>query len=241
MKKRLLRAGKYGATNNPIGLTTAPGLGPFGAGGVRIFQASIDCEEDETGKSICLVIGCTADTDEPIRSSSVIRALVTWGSADGGSRVTVDCRQGARVNLEAAQTVMVEAQVIGAAPAEAAIYQFSVAVLEGTIALPRPNSYTEAPYFQGGANPAVVRPIPAYAKALAVLPDIGPGAAIYTLKFWRSRFDFFVGGQNCGMVEGIGAIPVAFPFPVPNVATFYSLQTSGATAVQFTPIFELQI
>lgn len=240
MKKRLLRAGKYGATNNPIGVTTAPGLVPFGAGGIRIFQASIDWEADEPGRSICLVINCSAESDEPRFSSSVIRALVTWGSADGGSRVVIDCRLGARVNLEAAQTVAVEAQVIGASAAEASIYQFSVAVLEGSIALPRPNTFTEAPYAQGGANAAVVKPIPPYAKAVSVLPDVTPGASIYTLKFWRSKLDF-PAGQNCGIVDGIGSIPVSFAFPVPNVATFYSLQTSGATAVQFTPIFELQI
>ena len=242
MKRRLLRAGKYGGTINPSGVTTAPGFGFAAGGGVRVFQASIDEESDETGKSICLVLACTPQGAEPFNSDSIVRARVSWGGADGGGSAIVDCRQGARVNLEAAQTVSVDIQIIGTPGLiPPGGYQIQVAILEGSIALGRPNTYSENPYLQGGANPPRVLPVPPFAKALAVLPDQAPGADTFTLRFWRSEFDLGGGARNCGEVNGIGSIPVNLPSPVPNVATFYSLSTSGVGVVQFSPVFELQI
>jgi len=242
MKRRLLRAGKYGGTVNPSGVTTAPGFGFSAGGGVRVFQASIDEESDETGKSICLVLACTPQGAEPLGSDSIVRARVSWGGADGGGSAIVDCRQGARVNLEAAQTVAVDVQIIGTpALIPPGGYQLQVAILEGSIALGKPNTYSENPYLQGGAHPVVIQPIPPFAKALAVLPDRPPGAATFTLRFWRSASDLGGGLRNCGEVNGIGSIPVNVSAPIPNIASFYSLHTSGIGEVQFSPVFDLQI
>jgi len=231
MKRRLLRATKYGATTNPSGI-----------GSLRIYQASIDQEEDETGRSVCLVLACTPQAEEPLGSDSIVRARITWGSADGGGVAVVDCRQGARVNVEAAQTLSVDVEISGT-PTLLPVggYQMQVAVLEGPISLGRPNTFTQAPYFQGAAHPVVIQRVPAYAKTLLVLPDRPPGANVFTLRFWRSQFDFAGAIRNCGEVNGIGSSSSASSSPVPNVGTFYSLHTSGIGEVQFTPIFELQI
>ena len=237
--RRLLRAGKYGGTTNPVGRTSSPGGGIYGSGGLRIFQSSIDCETDETGGSICLVVSTSVATPEPLNTDAILRAIVSWGGADGGGKCVVDCRHGARINLEAAQTVSVEAQVIGTAGL-VGVYQFGVGVLEGTIALPAANTFTEAPIlFRPPGAPEVALEVPPFAKVLTPLYETDPaGVTLYTTTFWRSLADF-PAGVNVGQVSTRSNAPQRIL--VPNVAAYYSIKSSGAGPVYFVPVFDLQI